>query len=121
MEGHLVRLCEACYTLLRAPTLSRLVVQGDGMQATITIQQEALSVVRSGIEMKRCALKVNAQQYRARLDAFEKRHGMDSDQFAIRFNSGELGDEADWFEWDYVLDSYRETTRQLELLKTVKL
>jgi hypothetical protein len=91
------------------------------MQATITMQQEALSVVRSGIEMKRGALKVNAQQYRARLDAFEKRHDMDSDQFAIRFNLGELGDEADWFEWEYVLDAYRETTRQLELLKTVRL
>jgi len=91
------------------------------MQATITMQQEALSVVRSGIEMKRGALKVNARQYRARLDAFEKRHDMASDQFASRFSTGELGDDAHWFEWEYVLDAHRETTRQLELLKSVKL
>ena len=91
------------------------------MQATITMQQEALSVVKSGIEMKRGALQVNAQQYRVRLDAFEKRHDMASDQFALRFSSGELGDEADWFELEYVLDAYRETMRQLEFPATVKL
>jgi len=48
-----------------------------------------------------------------RLTAFERRYGMESEDFAARFNTGELGDEADWFEWQYLLDAYHETLRQL--------
>jgi hypothetical protein len=39
---------------------------------------------------------------------------MESDDFAAKFSAGELGDEADWFEWQYLLDVYHETLRQLQ-------
>lgn len=91
------------------------------MLATLTVQQEAMPIIRSGIEMKRKALEFNLRQYQARLSRFEDRYAMSTDQFAHRFAAGELGDEADWFEWEYVLDVWRETDRQLKLLGTVRL
>ena len=44
-------------------------------------------------------------------------NGMDSSTFATRFAQGEFGDEADWFEWEFNLDAYRETLRQLWILE----
>jgi len=46
---------------------------------------------------------------------------MTSEQFATCFNAGELDDNAEWFEWEFVLDSSLETARQLGLLASVKL
>ncbi len=92
-----------------------------GMASTLTLQEEAVPLIRSGLAMKKTALEFNLRRYEERLKNFERRHGMDSDTFAARFAKGELGDEADWFEWEYVLDAYRETRRQLEILKRVKL
>ena len=52
------------------------------MQATLTMQLEAVPVVRSSLDMKRKALEHNLRQYQARLAAFEKQHQMTSEQFA---------------------------------------
>lgn len=90
------------------------------MPATLTLQQEALPLVRSGVEMKRTALEFNLHRYQTRLTTFEMRHEMSSEQFASKFVTGELGDDVDWFEWEYVLDVWRETDRQLKLLESVR-
>jgi len=46
---------------------------------------------------------------------------MISQEFAAKFEGGELGDDAEWFEWQYIFDAYNETNRQLELLKSIHL
>jgi hypothetical protein len=91
------------------------------MQATFTIRQEALPIVRSSLQARRKSLEFSLRQYRARLDGFERQHQMASEQFATRFGAGELGDDAVWFEWEFVLDAARETERQLELVKSIRL
>lgn len=91
------------------------------MQATITLQREAVPLVRASLDMKRNTLEFNLRQYQARLAALEKRHRMTSEQFAARFSAGELGDDDEWFEWEFTLDAYTETARQLELLKSIQL
>jgi hypothetical protein len=88
--------------------------------ATVTIPQEALPVVRSSIALKRQALELNLRSYQARLAEFEKRHRMTMEQFAARFSAGELGEDAEWFEWEFTRDAYREAERQLELLNSVE-
>ena len=88
------------------------------MLATVMIRQEALPVVRSSIALKRQALELNLRAYQARLTEFEKRHRMTSEQFAAGFSAGELGDDAEWFEWEFVRDTYREAERKLELLNS---
>ena len=91
------------------------------MQATVTIRQEAVPIVKSSLETRRRSLEFSLRQYRARLTGFERQHQMASEQFATRFGAGELGDEADWFEWEFVLEATREADRQLELVKSIRL
>jgi hypothetical protein len=84
------------------------------MQATFTINQEAVPIVRSSLEARRKSLEFSLRQYRERLTGFERQHQMASEQFATRFGAGELGDDAAWFEWEFVLDAAREAERQLK-------
>jgi len=88
---------------------------------TITLQREVVPIVKSSLEMKRRVLEFNLDRYKERLTTFERRYGMASEEFAAKFNAGKLGDDADWFEWQYVLDAYQETLRQLQLLETIRL
>lgn len=83
------------------------------MQA-ITVQEESVPIVKSSLRMKRRTLEFNLGRYEERLSAFERQYGMTSEDFAAKFNAGELGDDADWFEWQYLLDAYHETLRQLQ-------
>jgi hypothetical protein len=89
--------------------------------STLTLQEEALPLLQSGLAMKKAALELSLRRYSERLKSFEQRYGMDSQTFAARFAQGELGDEADWFEWEYVLDAYQETLRQLQILERIQL
>ena len=75
------------------------------MQA-ITIQQEAIPIMKSSLRMRGRVLEFNLGRYKERLTALERRYGMTSEDFAAKFNAGELGDDADWFEWQYLLDAY---------------
>jgi len=70
--------------------------------------------------MEHKSLEFALRQYQKRLTTFERNHQMTSEQFAARFNEGNLGDDADWFEWEFVLDALRETATQLNLLESVR-
>ena len=91
------------------------------METTMRIQQEAIPLVKSSLELKRKALEFNLNEYRKRLAAYESLHKMNSQEFMSRFKRGELGDDAAWFEWEFALDALNETEHQLELLASVKL
>jgi len=91
------------------------------MQTTLILDQEALSIVKSSLEMKRKALDLKLRQYQERLGAFEQAHRMTSEQFAAKFDTGELGDDSEWFDWEFALDAFRQTDHQLKLLDSVRL
>jgi len=91
------------------------------MQATLTIRREAVPIVKASLETRRKALEFSLRQYRTRLSGFEQQHKMASEQFAAKFGAGELGDDAVWFEWEFVLDAARDTERQLELVTSIRL
>jgi AraC-like DNA-binding protein len=38
--------------------------------------------------------------FRGKLAEFEQRYGMSTTEFQRRFDSGELGDASEWFDWD---------------------
>ena len=40
------------------------------------------------------------RDFREKLSAFERQHGMNTPEFLRRFDSGELGDAPEWFDWD---------------------
>lgn len=57
------------------------------------------------------------QRYDRDIRAFETQYKMESDDFYGRFETGELGDAADFFEWSGLLElrqEVRDTIRQAE-------
>jgi hypothetical protein len=82
---------------------------------TITLQWEVIPIVKSGLEMKRKALEFNLGRYKERLAAFERQYKMASEDFVVKFNAGELGDDADWFEWQYLLEVLDEIKTMIKL------
>ena len=87
----------------------------------LTLKKEAVPLLRSGLAMKRAALKVSLERYSQRLQRFERQYQMDSAAFAAQFARGELGDDANWFEWEFNLDAYQETQEQIRLLDQIEL
>jgi len=88
---------------------------------TLSLQPQQLSLVKAGLELRRRALNFGLARYRERLAEFERRYGFDSQTFIKRFEAGELGDESDWFEWQYVWEAFTETQRQIGLLDSITL
>ena len=78
----------------------------------LTLREEVIPLVRSSLGLERRALEFNLRKYQDRLAQFEQQHGMNSQEFAVKFDAGELGDEAHWFEWQYVLEAQQGTQRQ---------
>ncbi len=91
------------------------------MQTTLRMKRDAIPVIKSSLEMKRKTLEFSARQYRQRLAAFERAYRMTTKQFAKKFSAGKLGDEAQWFEWEFALDALRETERQAKLVDAIQL
>ena len=57
------------------------------------------------------------KRYEKILDKFELKYGLTSRQFSDRFNSGVLGDEQDFFEWDAIFDYYNDWTIRKQTLQ----
>ncbi len=55
-------------------------------------------------------------ELQCRLHTFETQYQMKSEAFYHRFHSGELGDDADFFEWSALHDMHQSILRRLETL-----
>jgi len=69
-------------------------------------------------------LSVVLNQYQLRLERYardlrdyEERYHMDTPAFHERFDAGELGDSADFFEWDGLYDLQRDLTGKIHRLE----
>ncbi len=50
------------------------------------------------------------------LSSFEEEHQMNSEDFHARFHAGELGDNADFFEWSALYDMEKSVRKRLQSL-----
>lgn len=86
------------------------------MQQAILVP-EVIPAVRTSVERQLHLLEKVRLRYRTRLKEMEQQHGFSSEEFAHRFQNGELGDDEVWFEWEYLLDIDREIGQTLMYLK----
>lgn len=61
--------------------------------------QEVSEVIRAALEQNERVAKYKIKKYSDICENFEKNYEMDSDTFMEKFNSGELGDDDDFFDW----------------------
>ncbi len=62
-------------------------------------------------------LQRNLQELTSRIAAFEKKYNMPTEVFSEKFDSGELGDAADYIEWFAYSDMKAELIRKLQILQ----
>lgn len=87
---------------------------------SVVIAEEALPLVKEGALIKRRALERNLKRYEEEMRAFEQKYGMTSTKFEKKFESGDLGDEADWFRWSFLTKAHRKTRENLTLLESIR-
>lgn len=87
----------------------------------IEITDEALPILKSGIALKEKLLTVKAESYLKRLKSYEKRHKMQSTEFFKAFTAGNLGDDAEWFDWIFLYETYNKIIRQKKIIEGLPL
>ncbi len=72
-------------------------------------------------------LDITLAQYREKLEkydtalrAFESRFDMQSDEFYAKFESGELGDAMDFFEWAGLIELRRDAQQKIEQMVSIE-
>lgn len=87
----------------------------------IAIEDSALDLVKSGLNLKKRILKLNLVEYRKRLSEFESKYHMPTQKFLHKFNAGQLGDDQYLFDWLFAQQACKDLSAKLNLLKKVKL
>jgi hypothetical protein len=84
----------------------------DALQSVYS-ESELDQLVRKLLQAKLDQTLHDIDRYERDLRAFEKQYGMSSDVMNEKFESGELGDDADYFEWSGLYAVYRSVKRQI--------
>lgn len=71
-------------------------------------------LVQKALEREARLLNVKARILRRRIKEFEEHYGMSSAIFHEKFESGELGDEEDFFMWWSLLEALRAVEKRLK-------
>ena len=73
------------------------------------------------IVMEQARLETEAESLARQLRPFEQRHQLSSAEFHRRFRAGELGDDADMFEWSAFYQMWLSVQERLEALRPQRL
>lgn len=69
------------------------------------------------IDIQIARYRSNIKEIRTELKGFEKKFGMSSEECYRRFESGELGDEGDFFEWIGLYENILLYKKRIEMLE----
>jgi hypothetical protein len=73
--------------------------------------------VEKMVAFERDRARQEAAELDTKLQAYEQRHQMNSEDFYSRFRAGELGDDMDWVEWSVFYEMRANVRRRLILLE----
>ena len=97
-------------TLRRIQSLEQLYRSGYHSEAIDSTIDKLMAMERARVGQELTRLE-------ERLRQFEQQYQLDSAAFHAQFDAGELGDEADFFEWSAFYRMWLSTQEQLKLLK----
>jgi len=86
---------------------------------TIKIKAEAIPVVKSGLAIEENILKISLEEYKKDLETFERKYKMSSEIFIQKFESGDLGDDAKWFDFLFAYRAYEHVRKKLKLIEEI--
>jgi hypothetical protein len=88
---------------------------------TIKIQKEAIPIIKSGLAIEENILKISLGEYKKDLETFETRYKMSREEFIQKFESGDLGDDAEWFDFLFAYRAYEHVRKKLKLVEEILL
>lgn len=77
---------------------------------------ETKDAVASAIRKEKKEGKYLRDHFQKKLKAFEEKHDMKTKEFVEKFNSGELGDHEDFFEWKAIHKGLKHWENKLKTL-----
>ena len=69
------------------------------------------------IAIERIQIQQETESLTASLAEFEKQYGLSSKLFFEKFQSGQMGDDADMFEWSAIYQMWQDANKRLRHLK----
>ncbi|NQE55097.1 hypothetical protein C5S29_16110 [ANME-1 cluster archaeon GoMg3.2] len=88
---------------------------------TIKIHEEAVDIVKSGLAIEENILKMSLDEYTSDLESFERKYKMSSEEFIQKFESGDLGDDAEWFDFLFAYRAYEHVRKKLKLIEEIQI
>ncbi len=78
----------------------------------LKIKDDAFLILKAGLNLQRKLNDIKTEKYFQRLVKFEEKYDMKSDIFIRDFESGKLGDDADWFDWLFVWEAWNKSVNK---------
>lgn len=88
---------------------------------TIKIHEEAMEIVKSGLAIEENILKMSLGEYKKDLETFERKYKMSSEEFIQKFESRDLGDDAEWFDFLFAHRAYEHVRKKLKLIEEIQI
>ena len=88
--------------------------------AKVTVAKDALSSLQESISIGKEVLQRKLSVYQKKIAELEKAKDMDAQIFKKKFNSGELGDDKEWIEWEHFANVVSLLQKKIIDLETLK-
>jgi hypothetical protein len=76
------------------------------------------SIIVEALQRERALLRVKAKILKSRVEDFEKRFNMKSEEFLEKFESGELGDDEEFFLWWCFLQALKGVEERMKIVES---
>ena len=87
----------------------------------IEIREDALPILKAGITLQKKLTDIKIENYSDRLRIYEKKYNMKSEIFIREFEAGNLGDDADWFDWLFVFEAWKKAIEKKKIIESLPL
>jgi len=87
----------------------------------VEVSEGSLDVVKESVSRELSIVEGKLDRFSERLEVFESDYGMSSREFIEQFESGELGDDEDFFEWKAVYQSVQRLRDRKERLEKAEI
>jgi len=86
---------------------------------TLRIQKDAVPIIKSGLAIEENLLKMSLDEYGKDLAIIEKKYEISRTDFIQKFESGELGDDAEWFDFLFAYRAFEHVKKKLKLIEEI--
>ena len=85
----------------------------------IKLDKESTLIVKESLDFEENIMKLSVAEYEKKMKEFEKKYNMKTKSFIEKFNSGELGDDSEWFDWLFAFKAYQHIKDRINRIASI--